>query len=144
MTVDSGGVGQRLDQWLWFTRFAKTRTLAQDFIERGKVRVNANKVDKVSYWLKAGDAITLSIGHTVRVIKVLGFGQRRGPAKEASGLYEELTPRADETTSLRSAGASEGMPSCHSAPDGAFRQPVSARPTKRERRVIVRVKGRER
>ena len=144
MTAEGGDQGQRLDQWLWFARFAKTRTLAQDFIERGKVRVNANKVDKVSHCLKAGDAITLSIGHTIRVIKVLGFGQRRGPATEAAALYEELTARADQTTSERSVGAPEGMPSRLSPAIGVFLQPASGRPTKRERRVIVRVKGRER
>jgi ribosome-associated heat shock protein Hsp15 len=141
MTADSQGDGQRLDQWLWFARFAKTRTLAQAFIERGKVRVNAAKVVKVSHWLKAGDAITLSVGHTIRIVKVLGFGKRRGPAPEAAGLYEELTPRPDKTTSVSNTAETEG--STPSAAD-TFQQPFSGRPNKRERRVIVRVKGRER
>lgn len=144
MTAESRDDGQRLDQWLCFARFAKTRTFAQALIDRGKVRVNAAKVDKVSHWLKAGDAITLSLGHTVRIVKVLGFGKRRGPAPEAAGLYQELTPRADQTTSMRNTAESDGswLGSAHS-PD-PFQQPSSVRPNKRERRVIARVKGRER
>ena len=144
MTAESRDDGQRLDQWLCFARFAKTRTFAQALIERGKVRVNAAKVDKVSHWLKAGDAITLSLGHTVRIVKVLGFGKRRGPAPESAGLYQELTPRADQTTSKRNTAQSdESRPGSALSPK-AFQQPLSGRPNKRERRVIVRVKGRER
>ena len=144
MTAEDGEAGQRLDQWLWFARFVKSRTLGQALIERGKVRVNAIKVDKVSHWLKAGDAITLSLGPAVRIVKVLGFGKRRGPAPEAAGLFQELTPRADKTTSERNAGSYEASNSGHPLPQAAFHQPISGRPNKRERRVIVRVKGRER
>ena len=144
MTAEDGEAGQRLDQWLWFARFVKSRTLGQALIERGKVRVNAIKVDKASHWLKAGDAITLSLGPNIRIVKVLGFGKRRGPASEAAGLFQELTPRADKTTSERNVVGSEALGLGQPLPQAAFHQPISGRPNKRERRVIVRVKGRER
>ena len=65
MTVAEDRTGQRLDQWLWFARITKSRTLAQALIERGKVRVNKERVVKPSHNLRPGDALTVSLGPKV-------------------------------------------------------------------------------
>ena len=53
---------QRVDQWLWFARVAKSRTLAQALIARGKVRINRNRLEKPSATVKPGDVLTLTLG----------------------------------------------------------------------------------
>jgi len=129
--------GQRLDQWLWCARFAKSRTLAQTLIKAGKP----------SHWLKAGDVVTLSLGPRVRVIEVKGFHPKRRSAPEAAALFLELTPAKDRTTSQPGHGdAQDRLPGVakdrqESAPQ-AFRAAGSGRPTKQERRTIDRLKGR--
>lgn len=129
MSGDAGQLGQRLDQWLCFARIAKSRTLAQELIGRGKVRVNRVHVDKASQTVKAGDVITISLGPRVRVLRVTGAGKRRGPAPEAAMLYEEIVQpavaRADRNL----------LP----AP-AAVREPGAGRPTKRDRRALDRLK----
>ena len=144
MTVPAGDQsGQRLDQWLWFARIAKSRTLAQALIDRGKVRLNKEKVDKPSQKLKPGDTLTISLGPKVRILKVLGIGQRRGPAAEAQALYEELTPRPDETTSaLQPRGSAGSAGSVETTSSQGVRAAGSGRPTKRERRDTERLKDR--
>lgn len=141
MTVPaSDQSGQRLDQWLWFARIAKSRTLAQALIDRGKVRLNKEKVDKPSQKLKPSDTLTISLGPKVRILKVLGTAQRRGPAAEAQALYEELTPRPDETTSALQPPDSAGFAETTSSQ--GVRAAGSGRPTKRERRDTERLKDR--
>jgi ribosome-associated heat shock protein Hsp15 len=81
---------QRLDRWLWFARLLKSRTLAAQLVERGKVRVNRVRVVKTSHALRQGDVLTLALRGKVRVLKVLALGARRGPPKEARGLYQDL------------------------------------------------------
>ena len=82
---------QRLDKWLWFARLAKSRTLAARLVEEGQVRVNRVKVEKPALAIKPGDVLTLSLGAQIRVLRVLNPGTRRGPATEASTLYEDVT-----------------------------------------------------
>ena len=53
---------QRVDQWLWFARVAKSRTLAQALVARGKVRINRNRLEKPSATVKPGDVLTLTLG----------------------------------------------------------------------------------
>ncbi len=147
MTVTADDqTGQRLDQWLWFARIAKSRTLAQALIDRGKVRLNKEKVDKPSQKLKPSDTLTISLGPQVRILKVLGIGQRRGPASEAQALYEELTPRPDETTSALqprgSVGSVHSGGSVETTSSQGIRASGSGRPTKRERRDTERLKDR--
>lgn len=131
------GQSQRLDQWLWFARITKSRTLAQALIERGKVRVNKQKVERASLGLKVGDTITFSAGPRVRVFTVKAFGSRRGPAVEAQALYEELTPAADRTKSAGTKNADTSQ-----VPLSGIRQEGAGRPTKRERRATERLKDR--
>src|SRR5262245_2989418 len=81
---------QRLDKWLWFARVLKSRTLAAELVERGKVRVNRVRVVKPSHTVRAGDVLTINLRGRVLVLKVLATGMRRGPPPEARLLYERL------------------------------------------------------
>lgn len=81
---------QRLDKWLFFTRLFKTRGLAVARIEAGGVRVNGQPGRKPGRAIRIGDEVTVSAHGQVRVLRVLDLGQRRGPAPEAQGLYQEI------------------------------------------------------
>jgi ribosome-associated heat shock protein Hsp15 len=78
---------QRLDKWLWFARFAKSRTLASKFVESGWVRVNGQRVDNPAKALSIGDVLTLALHRGALLIRVEDLGTRRGPAPEARQLY---------------------------------------------------------
>ena len=82
----------RVDRWLWFARFFKSRSLALDLVTTGRVRVNSAHVVKPSHPVGAGDVLTFPQGERIRIVRVLAVGQRRGPAGEAALLYEDLTP----------------------------------------------------
>ncbi|WP_243370289.1 RNA-binding S4 domain-containing protein [Microvirga solisilvae] len=82
---------QRLDKWLWFARFAKTRTLAAKLVTSGFVRVNGQRIDNAAKALAVGDVVTLALARTTLVVKVEALGLRRGPAPEARQLYADLT-----------------------------------------------------
>ena len=82
----------RLDKWLWYARFFKTRTLAARVVSGGHVRVNSTKVLKPAASIGPGDVLTFAQGREVRVVRVVALGERRGPAPEAQTLYEDLTP----------------------------------------------------
>lgn len=115
----------RIDKWLWFARLARTRTLAQKLAVSGRVRVNRRKNDNQARQLRIGDVLTIALDSGVRVLKVAATGSRRGPAAEAQLLYEDLSPAA--------------TPSPH--PGGARSESAGRRPTKRDRRVLDRLKG---
>jgi ribosome-associated heat shock protein Hsp15 len=78
----------RVDKWLWAARFFKTRSLAADAVDGGKVHVNGERV-KPAKTLKAGDALAIRIGPYAWNVVVLGLSDRRGPAPEAQKLYSE-------------------------------------------------------
>lgn len=124
------GPSLRIDKWLWFARLAKTRTLAAGLVSTGRIRVNRAKISKPSAIVRPGDVITASIGRRVCVVKIVEIGTRRGPATEAMGLYEDLTPPADIPIS---GGRKAGRESTFGA-----RVPGSGRPTKRDRRLTDR------
>lgn len=83
----------RIDKWLWHARFFKTRSLAAKVVSSG-LRVNGTPVAKPAFNVCAGDVLTFSQQRDVRVIRVIALGERRGPAPEAQGLYEDLDPPA--------------------------------------------------
>jgi ribosome-associated heat shock protein Hsp15 len=83
---------RRVDQWLWFARFFKSRTGAAKFCLAGRLRVNAAPVAKASHAVKAGDVLTFFVGGRVRVVRVVALGSRRGPPEEARALYQDLDP----------------------------------------------------
>jgi ribosome-associated heat shock protein Hsp15 len=82
---------QRLDKWLWHARVVRARTGAAALVEAGHVRVNGAREKSPGHAVKAGDVITVSLDRVVRVLKVVGFSERRGDAAAAAPLYEDLT-----------------------------------------------------
>ena len=82
----------RVDKWLWFARFFKTRGLATKTVAAGHLRLNGNKIAKPSVAVGEGDTLTFPQGRDIRVIRILAVGSRRGPASEAQTLYEDLSP----------------------------------------------------
>lgn len=113
---------QRVDKFLWYARFFKSRTLAATMVSGGRVRINGERCEKASALVRLGDVLTFPAGPHVRVIKVLAGGERRGPAPEARLLYEDLTPPR------------EALPLEEQAP--APREKGAGRPTKKERREM--------
>jgi ribosome-associated heat shock protein Hsp15 len=83
---------ERLDKFLFFSRAVKSRTLAQKLIETGAVRVNSERTERTDYKVGAGDVLTMSLHGRILVWRILDAGTRRGPATEAQGLYEDLSP----------------------------------------------------
>ena len=121
----------RLDKWIWYARFIKSRTLATKLCNSGKVRVNGMLVKKAHQVIRSGDVLTFPLGPDIRVIKILHLGARRGPAKEAQALYEDLQPIV--RTEINKEFVFPMGP--------AKRDPGSGRPTKSERRAIERLMG---
>lgn len=90
----------RIDKWLWFARFFKTRSLAAKIVSGGHVRVSGTRVSKPSSVVGPGDVLTFLQGNRIVVAEVLDIGVRRGPAPEAQALYRDLSepvPRQDST-----------------------------------------------
>ncbi|WP_208351689.1 RNA-binding S4 domain-containing protein [Pseudaestuariivita rosea] len=82
----------RLDKWLWYARFFKTRSLATKVVTAGKVRVDGVPVSKPSRTITPGAVLTFPQGRDIRVVRIVALADRRGPATEAQTLYEDLTP----------------------------------------------------
>jgi ribosome-associated heat shock protein Hsp15 len=122
----------RLDKWLWAARFYKTRSLAAEAVAGGKVQVNGERVKRAKP-VQVGDEVRIRQGPYEYQILVRALSERRGPASEAVQLYEE---KAESRTS-REAMALQ-LKSLHAA----F-LPERGRPTKKDRREINRLKGRE-
>jgi ribosome-associated heat shock protein Hsp15 len=80
----------RLDKWLWFARVVKTRSIAQGLAVSGHVRVNGQRAESASKAIRIGDVLTIALPSRVRVLKVLDTAERRGPASNATALYDEL------------------------------------------------------
>lgn len=81
---------QRLDKWLWFARFARTRPTAVRLVEDGHVRVSGKRVENPALGLKPGDVLTLALPHATLVVRVTAFAPRRGSYEQAQTLYEVL------------------------------------------------------
>jgi ribosome-associated heat shock protein Hsp15 len=120
----------RLDKWLWAARFYKTRALAADAIDGGKVDVNDARVKRAKL-VQIGDEVRIRQTPFEHVVKVRGVSDRRGPASVAATLYEE-TP---ESKTKREALATQ----MRSMPHDDWE---AGRPTKRDRRDIQRFRGR--
>lgn len=83
-------LGRRLDQWLWFARLVKSRSLAARLCAGRAVMVNQAAVSKVNHLVRMADIIAVPQGAFRRTVRVLGLGTRRGPPAEARLLYEEV------------------------------------------------------
>jgi ribosome-associated heat shock protein Hsp15 len=116
----------RIDKWLWSARFYKTRALAVEEIERGRVQVNGQDV-KPARELKAGDTVSVRQGTLLRTVIVRGLSNMRGPAPVAQKLYEETA----QSIAAREASAEQRR----LAPEPAH-SIEQGRPTKRGRRDL--------
>jgi ribosome-associated heat shock protein Hsp15 len=117
--------GVRLDKWLWAARFFKTRSLATDAIERGRVTVNQDRV-KPARAVRIGDVLEIDNGADQWQVDVMNLSDVRGPATVARNLYEET-----ELSVARRAALMEQR--------RLFREPTAqlkGRPTKRDRRNL--------
>lgn len=117
----------RLDKWLWYARFFKSRGTASRLCSASRLRIDGMVVNKAHHKIRLGNVLTFPQGRLIRVVKVLALATRRGPAPEARLLYEDLTPPSPAT----------GTP----AAPGAERS--GGRPSKRGRRAIQRLKDRD-
>jgi ribosome-associated heat shock protein Hsp15 len=81
---------QRIDKWLWHARVVRTRESAAKLVTAGHVRVNGAKVRAPAAPVRRGDAVTVALDHSVRVMRVCGFASRRGGAEEAGRLFADL------------------------------------------------------
>jgi ribosome-associated heat shock protein Hsp15 len=104
----------------------------------GKIRVNGERVAKPAHTLKAGDAVTIAMRQRVRILRVKGFGLRRGSAALASELFDDLSPPPVKANAVGGDATDAGF---RGGAD-AQRVPGSGRPTKRERRELDRFKSR--
>jgi len=125
MTGETGKL--RIDKWLWAARFYKTRSLAADAVEAGRVLIDAARV-KPAKTLAVGDRLDIRIGQYRFDVEVLALSAKRGPAPEAQKLYRE----SDVSRAQRAALAAQ----IKAMPQPAFK----GRPTKRDRREIERFK----
>jgi ribosome-associated heat shock protein Hsp15 len=95
--VSEAAVTIRLDKWLWQARFFKTRSLAAKVVQSGKVRVDGTPVSKPARAVGPGIVLTFPQADRVRVVRIVALGERRGPAPEAQGLYEDLSPAEEKS-----------------------------------------------
>ncbi len=80
----------RLDKFLVFARFCKTRGIAVALVEKGAVRINRQPTEKPHAKLRPGDVLTLALPNGVKVVEILGLPERRGSAPVAQGFYREI------------------------------------------------------
>ncbi|MBZ2189211.1 RNA-binding protein [Alcanivorax sp. JB21] len=122
----------RIDKWLWAARFFKTRSLAQQAVEGGKVQIEGQRA-KPSKLVKCGMTVEVRIGLDVRIVTVTGIAEKRGNATAAALLYQET----DASIAAREAAAAvrSAERSTQVAPDH--------RPSKKERRDLQRFRDRQ-
>ena len=114
----------RIDKWLWYARFFKSRALASRMVSSGRLRINGEHVSKPHRQVMPDQVLVFPQGQIIRTIKVVALATRRGPAAEAQSLYEDLDPpqpRMKAKDDLR-------------AIDFEVREKGSGRPTKKDRR----------
>lgn len=120
----------RLDKWLWAARFFKTRTLASDGVNGGKVQHNGSRV-KAAREIKVGDRLEIANGEVRWEVTVIGLSDKRGPAPEARLLYEESAASIAAREVRRETRQLVADPAAD----------LHGRPTKRDRRQIKRFSG---
>ena len=120
----------RIDKWLWYARFFKTRANATKVVSGGRFRLDGEVMSKPHRAAQPGQVLTFMQGERVRVIRIVALGSRRGPATEAVELYEDLSP---EMPSRRRTEDRE--------PQFELREKGAGRPTKRARRETQKLKS---
>ena len=121
--------GIRMDKWLWHARFFKSRSLATQFCNSGKLRVDGVVIKKAHFLARPYMVLTFSRGRQVHIVKILVLGSRRGPATEAKTLYEDLSPPLSPKSTKANSSAT------------LIRPMGSGRPTKRERRRLDQLRS---
>jgi ribosome-associated heat shock protein Hsp15 len=124
---DLSSESQRLDKWLWAARFYKTRSLAVEAINGGKVHLNGHRI-KPSRTIRVDDKLTISKPPYEFEIIVHGLNLQRRPATEAQQLYQETNESQQKREILREQIKNEPL---------GFRQ-QKGRPSKRDRRHIIK------
>jgi len=117
----------RIDKWLWAARFFKTRSVASEAIKGGKISQQGARV-KPSKEVMLGDVLTIRQGYFEKTVEVMELSDKRGPAVQAQTLYaenQESIERREKMKIMRQA-------------QPAFRHAGEGRPTKRERRKIIK------
>ncbi len=122
---------QRIDKWLWAARFFKTRALAVEQLDRGRVQVNGADA-KPAREVKPGDVVQLQQGRDARIVTVKALSAMRGPAPVAQQLYEET----EGSIAARALAAEQRR----LAPEPAHAI-AQGRPTKRDRRALDQRRG---
>jgi ribosome-associated heat shock protein Hsp15 len=122
----------RIDKWLWAARFFKTRSLAQQAVAAGRVKLNGERV-KAAHAVKVGDALLVRINEIEWDLAVRGLAERRGPAEQARKLYEESAAGRTERRRLMDLRRWGAEPASR----------LKGRPTKRDRRLLEKLAGRE-
>jgi ribosome-associated heat shock protein Hsp15 len=128
MTSGDDPDGNRLDKWLWFCRFYKTRSLATAAMSGGKVHLNAERV-KPAHRVRVGDRVSLSLDGIVAEFELLGLPRRRGPAAEAQSHYLETPQSAVRRVAFREQHRLAQL----------SRPQSDTRPDKRDRRRLMRL-----
>ena len=116
----------RLDTWLWYARFYKSRSLSSKAILSGKLRVNSDKIIKPASKVKINDVLTIKHVNTVRIIQVQSLGVRRGPASEAQKLYKDCSGDAIGTFKIKHVSEKS-------------KKDTNKRPTKKDRRILDKI-----
>ena len=119
----------RLDKWLWAARFYKTRSIARDMIDGGKVHYNGQRA-KSSKIVEVGAMITLRQGNEQKTIRVLAISDQRRTAREAEYLYQETLESITKRENIAQARKLNALTMPH--PD--------RRPDKKERRTLIKFK----
>ncbi len=133
MTAERGGVAEidsqpppvRVDRWLWAARFFKTRSKAAKACAAGHVKVNERSV-KAAKTVRPGDSIDVVTPGGRRLVDIVGLADKRGPAPVAQALYHDRTPPPTEQERTEFAERDRG----------------AGRPGKRDRRLLIRLRGR--
>ena len=120
----------RLDIYLYNIRIFKSRSIATKFVLTNRLRISGQVTQKPHKLISIGDVLTMTINDNIRILKVLGIPNRRGPYSEALNFYEDITPN-------------ESVPKKENLkPNNKFVERVG-RPTKRDRRQTDRLMGRD-
>lgn len=118
---------QRIDRWLWHARMVRTRASAAALAQSGHVRLNGQRIKAPACAVRPGDVLTIALPNVVKVLRVIGFSPRRGGSSDAKCLFEDLSPPKEQKKSI---------------PDLLRREPGTGRPTKKDRRAVDRLRGR--
>ena len=120
----------RIDTYLYYIRLFKTRSLSTKFVLSNRLRISGQAIQKPHKMISIGDILTMIINDNLKILKVLGIPNRRGPYSEALNFYEDITPIENIQKTKKN------------NPNINFVNRVG-RPTKRERRQTDKLMGRD-